>query len=60
MNAEERVGVVRRFRNLQESSWVKRPKAPECIFEAVGLAVKLIDVMLVLLPVMVDVADPRT
>lgn len=49
-DAEGRVAVSRRFCDLQESYLVKRWKVPEIVFEAVGLAVELVDYVVVALP----------
>lgn len=60
VDAEVRVGVKRRLRDLQESCCVKGRKGPESVVEAVDLAVELVDDAVVTSPGAVDEADPRT
>lgn len=43
VDAEERIGMKRRVRDLQESCLVKRRKVRKSVVETVGLAVELVD-----------------
>lgn len=59
VDAEERVRVECRLRNLQESCCVRMQKILESVVEGVGLAVVLLDAAAVMLPGVAGIPDSR-
>lgn len=58
VDAEEWVGVKRRFRDSLVSCRVRRRKVLECVVEAVKVAVVMVDDTVVASPGTAGVADP--
>lgn len=59
-DAEERVGVKLRLRDLQESCRVKKWIVPESVVEAANLAVGLVDITVATSPGVADVTDSHS